>query len=146
MSSTPTTPNGHQGWGCRASQSVSRQGRRTATVPGATSRNTRLPAAALALRTALLQARDVAEPRAVPRLGGHRLACILARSGDQILLDDEPAAVAAPGELREERGQIDVAGAELAEDAAAPGFLHVRGVGDHRLEDRPPVVLDVHVV
>ncbi len=39
---------------------------------------------------------------------------------DPVLLDDEPAVVAARGELGEERVQVDVARAELAEHAAAP--------------------------
>ena len=64
---------------------------------------------------------------------------------DPVLLDDEPALVAAGGELVEEGSQVDVASAELGEDAAAPRLGHVGPVGEHALEDVAAVVLHVHV-
>src|SRR4051794_32920539 len=60
------------------------------------------------------------------------------RAGNQSSLDDDPAVVAR--ERGEEAEQVDVAGPELAERAAAPGRVPVARVGDHGARD----ILDVN--
>src|SRR4051794_22261710 len=80
------------------------------------------------------------EPAAVSPLRLDRALGALARRGDPVLLDDNPAVVAV--ELREEAGEVDVAGAEVAEDAAARGALEV----GRRVQHVEADVLQVDVV
>src|SRR4029450_13223087 len=65
----------------------------------------------------------VGQPGPVSRLCLDLRSGLVARARNPVLLDDEPTVVAARRELGKEPVEVDVPGAELAEDAPAPRLV-----------------------
>src|SRR6266542_6180455 len=82
----------------------------------------------------------VREPASVARLRRDLPRRIFVRAGNPVLLDDEPARVAV--QLLEETLEVDVTGAELAEDAGTPGRVPAGRAPQH-VES---YILDVEVI
>src|SRR5262245_12817708 len=81
------------------------------------------------------------QPGAVVALLGARVRERAVALEHAVLLDHDPAVVAA--QLRAEALEVDVALAERAEQAAAPGADHVGALFADPLEDLHPRVLEV---
>jgi hypothetical protein len=65
----------------------------------------------------------VGQPAPVSRLRLDLRSGLVVRARNPVLLDDEPTVVAARRELGKEPVEVDVPGAELAEDASAPRLV-----------------------